>query len=56
MNYIFLAAALVLTAILIPVLIPLLKRMKFGQSIREEGPKSHLIKEHRRWAVCHLSQ
>ena len=44
MNYIFLAAALVLTAILIPVLIPLLKRMKFGQSIREEGPKSHLIK------------
>ncbi len=44
MNYIFFAAALVLTAILIPILIPLLKRMKFGQTIREEGPKSHLIK------------
>src|SRR5699024_5080461 len=44
MNYIFLAAALVLTAILIPVLIPLLKRMKFGQSIRDEGPKSYVIK------------
>ncbi|CAD2078209.1 phospho-N-acetylmuramoyl-pentapeptide-transferase [Jeotgalicoccus coquinae] len=44
MNYIFLAAALVLTAILIPILIPLLKRMKFGQTIREEGPESHLIK------------
>lgn len=44
MNYIFFAAALVLTAILIPILIPLLKRMKFGQTIREEGPESHLIK------------
>lgn len=44
MNYIFLTLAFVLTAILIPVLIPLLKRMKFGQTIREEGPESHLIK------------
>lgn len=44
MNYIFLAAAFVLTAILIPKLIPLLKRMKFGQTIRKEGPESHLIK------------
>lgn len=25
-------------------LIPLLKKMKFGQSIREEGPKAHLLK------------
>ncbi len=44
MNYIFLIAAFVLTAILIPLLIPLLKRMKFGQTIREEGPESHLVK------------
>ena len=44
MNYILFAAALVLTAIVIPILIPLLKRMKFGQTIREEGPESHLIK------------
>lgn len=44
MNYIFLIAAFVLTAILIPMLIPLLKRMKFGQTIREEGPESHLVK------------
>ncbi len=44
MNYIFFAAALVLTAILIPIIIPLLKRMKFGQTIREEGPESHMIK------------
>lgn len=27
-----------------PVVIPLLKRLKVGQSIREEGPKSHMIK------------
>lgn len=27
-----------------PVFIPLLKRMKFGQSIREEGPESHMKK------------
>lgn len=31
-------------AILGPFIIPLLKKMKFGQSIREEGPKSHLSK------------
>lgn len=36
--------AFVLTAILVPIFIPLLKRMKFGQSIREEGPKSHMVK------------
>ncbi|MEZ0482536.1 phospho-N-acetylmuramoyl-pentapeptide-transferase [Planococcus sp. SSTMD024] len=36
--------ALVMTVALMPVFIPLLKRMKFGQSIREEGPESHLKK------------
>ncbi|MFP3421894.1 phospho-N-acetylmuramoyl-pentapeptide-transferase, partial [Bacillus sp. SIMBA_161] len=36
--------ALVLTVALMPVFIPLLKRMKFGQSIREEGPESHMKK------------
>ncbi len=30
--------------ILIPVFIPILKRFKFGQQIREEGPESHLKK------------
>lgn len=34
-----------LVAVLIsPILIPLLRRLKFGQSIREEGPKSHYKK------------
>ena len=36
--------ALLLTAGLMPVFIPLLQRMKFGQSIRVEGPESHMKK------------
>ncbi|MCO4096440.1 phospho-N-acetylmuramoyl-pentapeptide-transferase [Macrococcoides canis] len=45
MNEIYFGViAFVLTAILVPLFIPLLKRMKFGQSIREEGPKSHMVK------------
>ena len=37
-------AAFLLTVMLMPVFIPLLRRMKFGQSIREEGPESHMKK------------
>src|SRR5699024_1150931 len=44
MNLIFLILAFALTAILVPVTIALLKRMKCGQSIREEGPESHQAK------------
>lgn len=44
MNLIFLLLAFAFTAILVPVTIPLLKRLKFGQSIREEGPESHQAK------------
>ncbi|MTD30329.1 phospho-N-acetylmuramoyl-pentapeptide-transferase [Planomicrobium sp. YIM 101495] len=36
--------AFVLSAILVPAFIPMLRRMKFGQSIREEGPQSHMAK------------
>ncbi|MEG6616426.1 phospho-N-acetylmuramoyl-pentapeptide-transferase [Peptococcaceae bacterium 1198_IL3148] len=36
--------AFIVTAILGPLLIPLLRRLKFGQNIREEGPASHLQK------------
>ncbi|ANU10471.1 phospho-N-acetylmuramoyl-pentapeptide-transferase [Planococcus antarcticus DSM 14505] len=39
-----LGIALFLTVVLMPIFIPLLKRMKFGQSIREEGPESHMKK------------
>lgn len=34
----------VMVLLLGPIIIPLLKRFKFGQSIRADGPKSHLIK------------
>ena len=34
----------IITLILGPIMIPLLRRLKIGQSIREEGPKSHLKK------------
>lgn len=44
MNFIFLLLAFSFTAILVPVTIPLLKRLKFGQSIRAEGPESHQAK------------
>lgn len=40
-TLIVLVTSFVLTAITAPAVIPLLRRMKFGQSIREEGPKSH---------------
>lgn len=44
-NYfIYLAEAAVLTVILGFFGIPLLKKMKARQSIREEGPKSHRVK------------
>ncbi|WP_050614689.1 phospho-N-acetylmuramoyl-pentapeptide-transferase [Bacillus testis] len=33
-----------ITVLLSPVFIPFLRRLKFGQSIREEGPQSHKIK------------
>ncbi|WP_409275541.1 phospho-N-acetylmuramoyl-pentapeptide-transferase [Neobacillus sp. SCS-31] len=33
-----------ITVLLSPIFIPFLRRLKFGQSIREEGPKSHLKK------------
>jgi Phospho-N-acetylmuramoyl-pentapeptide-transferase (EC 2.7.8.13) len=27
-----------------PMLLPMLKKLKFGQTIREDGPASHLVK------------
>lgn len=33
-----------ISVILCPIIIPYLKRLKFGQNIREEGPKGHLKK------------
>ncbi len=39
-----LLVSFIISALLGPVIIPFLKKLKFGQSIREEGPKSHQIK------------
>lgn len=36
--------AFVITAILGPIFIPFLRRLKAGQSIREDGPQAHLVK------------
>ncbi|MFC7685510.1 phospho-N-acetylmuramoyl-pentapeptide-transferase [Ureibacillus sp. GCM10028918] len=39
-----LAISFIVSVVLAPIFIPLLRRMKFGQSIREEGPQSHMKK------------
>lgn len=44
MVYLLAIIAFLISLILVPLLIPTLKRMKFGQSIREEGPRSHMKK------------
>lgn len=38
------AISFLITAVGTPLMIPLLKKIKAGQSIREEGPKSHMVK------------
>ncbi|MDC3416481.1 phospho-N-acetylmuramoyl-pentapeptide-transferase [Aquibacillus salsiterrae] len=38
------AIAFLITVLISPIIIPFLRRLKFGQSIREEGPKSHMKK------------
>lgn len=47
MNYTAIVAVLIsfgISAIVCPMIIPFLKRLKFGQQIREEGPKEHMKK------------
>lgn len=44
-QIIYLLSAFVLTAILGKVIIPILKRLKVGQSERDDGPRSHLRKQ-----------
>ena len=46
MKELFFAAALAFGVALVlgPLLLPVLRRLKFGQSIREEGPKGHYAK------------
>lgn len=44
MSVIFLIISFILSALLMKMMIPRLKELKFGQSIRQEGPESHLAK------------
>jgi len=47
MNFLSLIALVIgfgLSVALCPILIPILKKFKFGQNIREEGPEAHLKK------------
>ncbi|MYL33047.1 phospho-N-acetylmuramoyl-pentapeptide-transferase [Pontibacillus yanchengensis] len=39
------AIAFLITVLISPIFIPFLRRLKFGQSIRDEGPKSHMKKQ-----------
>ena len=34
--------AFVLATVMAPVCIPLLRKLKFGQTVRKEGPETHL--------------
>lgn len=41
-----------ISVVLCPILIPFLRKLKFGQTVRDEGPASHLKKtEHLPWEV-----
>ena len=40
-DLLILGTAFAICAVMGPFLIPFLHRLKFGQSIREEGPESH---------------
>lgn len=51
MNYSFFSSitisflvSLISAAIIGPLTLPMLRRLKFGQTVRDDGPKSHLIK------------
>lgn len=44
--------AFLISVALSPLFIPFLRKLKFGQSIRDEGPKSHQKNQgHRQWVV-----
>ena len=45
LAFIGLCTAFVLTVIMSPWVIPQLRRMKFGQEVRDDGPESHLKKQ-----------
>ena len=45
LQIIYLLVAFIISAVLEKILIPLLKKLKVGQSERYDGPRSHLKKQ-----------
>ncbi|MBP2025828.1 phospho-N-acetylmuramoyl-pentapeptide-transferase [Peptoniphilus stercorisuis] len=43
-NLVYIIVAVIISAILGNLIIPMLKKLKAGQSIREDGPQTHLVK------------
>lgn len=43
-NLVYIIVAVIVSAILGKLIIPMLKKLKAGQSIREDGPQTHLVK------------
>ena len=43
--FLSLCTAFILTAVSAPWVIPMLRRFKFGQEVRDDGPQSHLVKQ-----------
>lgn len=42
----------VIGVILCPIVIPMLRKLKFGQNVRDDGPQTHLAKQCTlRWAA-----
>ena len=44
-GFLALCTAFVLTVVMAPWVIPMLRRFKFGQEVRDDGPKAHLAKQ-----------
>ena len=60
--------AFVVSAVLCPIVIPFLHRLKFGQQVRDDGPQTHLKKQgtptmgglvnsfqHHHYVICSIS-
>ena len=37
--------AFIISAVMCPIVIPFLHKLKFGQQVREDGPQAHLKKQ-----------
>ena len=42
----------VIGVILCPIVIPMLRKLKFGQNVRDDGPQTHLAKQGTPGGIC----